>query len=105
VGGADPQAIVTTQLILPAVPAGNDLSSLIYLLDDIGHNAGNTISVQQLDNVWNLISLFKGQFAVTYPFGDADAVFFQNPDSLDQISNPKPQNGIVLHIKRGKRTV
>jgi hypothetical protein len=90
---------------LPAVPANIGLSPLIHLVDDIGHNAGNVICIQQLDNVRDLISLFDRQFTVFWAFQDADAVFFQNPQGCIQISNPKPQNGKVLHVKGRKKTV
>jgi len=87
---------------LPAVPAGIGLSALIHLFYDIGDQAGNTICIQQLDDIRDLISLFDGQFMETRAFEDADTVFFQQADSRIQVSNPKPQNCVVLHVKRGK---
>ncbi len=35
--------------------------------------------MQQLDDMRDLISLLDGQFTVTRTFGDADTVFFQQP--------------------------
>ena len=45
----------------------------------IGDIAGNTICIQQLDDMRDLISLLDGQFTITRAFEDADTAFFQQP--------------------------
>ena len=73
---------VTARLIWSTdEPAGIGLSALVHVFNDIGNSAGNTICVQQLDNVRNLIFHLERQFIETLSFIDADAVFFQNPQS------------------------
>ena len=62
--------------VLPTVPEGMGLSSLIDVFDNIGDFTGYMVGIQHSDNLRDLISVFDGQFNVSLFVKKRDAVFF-----------------------------